>query len=369
MSMKALLRYLERDGASDRISAVVQVVGNTSLSSFGEFGVGEELVGKLILSPEEFFSLDMPAYCACVMNQIEKVAGKDGRGAHFQWAGVVHTNTGDPHVHILIHGIDSYGHRTHIPREQVGNLHLIATEVQDAMTGAVPLTLDIITERRAAEKSRKMPSTSAGNLDSQIANRAYDQTWDEFLLGITEMRRKAAHARLIHLQNLGLLDVGSDRKIKLVPDLQVQSERLFGELERIASTGCIRYSRSDALVPISLKSPPVTGVLTGIVDDHAKAQCWGIIETLKSVPYLVPIDAKDMRRMIELQQSGSFLRVLHGTVSPVPTPPKVLARKLRATGKLADAIRSDRPIDLEYFQLPEVQLTRNQPVQIHDRSY
>jgi hypothetical protein len=56
----------------------------------------------------------MPEFARGVMSQVEKEIG-----AGVEWVGVAHYNTGHPHVHVAMRGIDRQGREIRLPREFV----------------------------------------------------------------------------------------------------------------------------------------------------------------------------------------------------------------------------------------------------------
>ncbi|HEY7387196.1 MAG TPA: hypothetical protein VH640_01725 [Bryobacteraceae bacterium] len=75
---------------------------------------GDPRLWKIILSPEFGDKLDMQVFARSVMRQVEKE-----NGAGVDWVGVAHYNTGHPHVHVAMRGIDRRGREIRLPREFV----------------------------------------------------------------------------------------------------------------------------------------------------------------------------------------------------------------------------------------------------------
>jgi len=69
---------------------------------------------KIIVSPEFGEQLNMPQLARGVMAGVEKEIG-----AELEWVAVAHYNTGHPHVHIAMRGVDRQGGEVRLPREFV----------------------------------------------------------------------------------------------------------------------------------------------------------------------------------------------------------------------------------------------------------
>jgi type IV secretory pathway VirD2 relaxase len=69
---------------------------------------------KIILSPEFGDKLDMQCFAREVMARVEKEIGTG-----VEWVAVAHHNTGHPHIHVAMRGIDRYGREIRLPKEFV----------------------------------------------------------------------------------------------------------------------------------------------------------------------------------------------------------------------------------------------------------
>jgi hypothetical protein len=65
-------------------------------------------------SPEFGDQLDMQGFARGAMEQVEKEIG-----AEVEWVAVAHYNTGHPHVHVAMRGVDRHGQEIRLPREFV----------------------------------------------------------------------------------------------------------------------------------------------------------------------------------------------------------------------------------------------------------
>jgi type IV secretory pathway VirD2 relaxase len=77
---------------------------------------GDPRLWKIILSPEFGDKLHMQEFACGAMERVEKEIG-----AGVEWVAVAHYNTGHPHVHVAMRGIDRRGQEIRLPREFVKN--------------------------------------------------------------------------------------------------------------------------------------------------------------------------------------------------------------------------------------------------------
>jgi hypothetical protein len=119
-SPKAHLIYLQRDGAG-------QEHGQGELYNARETGLDRDAFlerceddrhhFRLIVSPEDGDKLqDLQAYTRDLMRQVEQ-----DLGTRLDWVAVDHHNTGHPHSHILIRGVDEDGKTLLIARDYMAH--------------------------------------------------------------------------------------------------------------------------------------------------------------------------------------------------------------------------------------------------------
>jgi type IV secretory pathway VirD2 relaxase len=75
---------------------------------------GDPRLWKVILSPEFGEKLDMQRLACGVMAGVEQEIGTS-----VEWVAVAHYNTGHPHVHIAMRGVDRRGQEIRLPKEFV----------------------------------------------------------------------------------------------------------------------------------------------------------------------------------------------------------------------------------------------------------
>ena len=103
---KAHLAYLERDGVK-RDGSPGQLYGRDASFDAEAFRApvqGEPRQFRFIVSPEDADLLDLREFTRQFMKQVEKDTGR-----RLDWAAVNHHNTDNPHVHIVVRGLDRDG--------------------------------------------------------------------------------------------------------------------------------------------------------------------------------------------------------------------------------------------------------------------
>ena len=108
---KAHLAYLERDGV-ERDGSPGRLYGpdeSFDAEAFRRPLDGEPRQFRFIVSPEDAHLLDLPGFTRQLMEQVEKDTGR-----RLEWAAVNHHNTDNPHVHVVVRGLDRDGDEVRI---------------------------------------------------------------------------------------------------------------------------------------------------------------------------------------------------------------------------------------------------------------
>src|ERR1700676_2785216 len=97
---------------------------------------GDERLFKIIVSPEFADYLNLRQHARDLMQRMER-----DLGTQLEWVAAVHHNTGHPHVHIAVRGVDGEGRPLRLPREYIreglrGRAEEIATEALGYRTPA-----------------------------------------------------------------------------------------------------------------------------------------------------------------------------------------------------------------------------------------
>ncbi len=145
--IKAHLSYLQREGVSQdgERGVLYGAAGEVKASEFLNRCEEDPHQFRVILSPERGEALDLTEYTRLWMAQVERDAG-----TKLDWVAVNHYNTDNPHVHVLIRGVDARGQELRFDREYLGHgMRHRAEELATAELG--PRTLDQVREARQRE--------------------------------------------------------------------------------------------------------------------------------------------------------------------------------------------------------------------------
>ena len=112
------LAYVERDGVEkDGTKGMLYgSEGAVDRKAFAEPRAGEKHQFRLIVSPEEAQDLDLTDYVRRYVARIERDLGRK-----LEWAAVNHFDTGHPHAHIVVRGIDYDGGEVRLDRSYVSH--------------------------------------------------------------------------------------------------------------------------------------------------------------------------------------------------------------------------------------------------------
>jgi type IV secretory pathway VirD2 relaxase len=171
--------YLERDGVTrdGRDAAMFDAAGDTAdRTAFTDRCADDRHHFRLIVSPEDAAELgDLRAYTRDLMRQLEA-----DLATPLDWVAVDHWNTDNPHIHILVRGVDGEGADLVIDRTYV------AEGIRGRASELATLELGPRNERAIdAAHAREVGAERWTGLDAELAARA-DET------GVVDLRPTAA---------------------------------------------------------------------------------------------------------------------------------------------------------------------------------
>ena len=290
------LRYIERDGVEkDGSKGVLYTAdGPARAEAFEEARAGEKHQFRLIVSPEDAGELDLTAYVRRLMAQVERDLGR-----RVEWAAVNHFDTGHPHAHVVVRGVDQEGRELRFDRAYISKgMRFRAQEIATEELGPRH-DLDV---RRA--HVREIAQERFTSLDREIERRAGGD-------GVVEIRApgwrgvidpSVLASRLEHLEGLRLARRVSPAGWSLVDGWQ-KTLRALGErgdiikrMHRAVSGDPARYhvvGVGEALPGWSEKAHVVTGRVAGKgLSDELKGVFYAVIETPTGRAYHVPMDGR-----------------------------------------------------------------------------
>jgi hypothetical protein len=180
---------------------------------------GDERFFKIIVSPEFADRLNLQQHTRELMQRMER-----DLGTQLEWIAAVHHNTGHPHVHIAVRGVDEKGMPLRLPREYIraglrGRAEEIATdslgyrspadahEAQRRETFQNRYTsLDRILQRSNGGSSSHFEVTSNPN-DASLSESA-------------QQLQRHLTARLMHLQTMGLAQLVAPHEWRVQADFE-----------------------------------------------------------------------------------------------------------------------------------------------------
>jgi type IV secretory pathway VirD2 relaxase len=216
------LAYIERDGVEQDGSKgrLFDRSGEVDRETFSVKIAGEKRQFRFIVAPEDGNELDLRAYTNQLMTRMEKDLGRELR-----WAAVCHYNTDNPHVHIVVRGVDARGAELRIDRGYISEgLRLRGQELATRELGPrtefeaqLQRSREATAERLTTIDRRIAPHLSReGSLDLRAVARA------------SGLSRPDALARLATLERLQLAERTSPTTWQLAEGWQ-ETLRQLGE--------------------------------------------------------------------------------------------------------------------------------------------
>ncbi|MEE3502971.1 DUF3363 domain-containing protein [Acidiphilium acidophilum] len=265
------LRYLQRDGVT-RDGAPGQLYSATADRADGpaflDRAEGDPRQFRLIVAPEDGTQLsDTRSFTRDLMHQVEQ-----DLATKLDWVAVDHFNTGHPHTHIVIRGVDDLGENLVIAGAYLA--HGIRERASELLT--IELGPETTVERQQ-KLSREIDQERLTRIDRALLREA-----QETIDGIVDMRPAtnanhtdlARHLRITRLQVLQRLGVAEETETgrwSLNPHME-QTLRQLGEQGDIIKTmhramASQKIERASEQIAIHGKdeaiADPITGRLLG----------------------------------------------------------------------------------------------------------
>ena len=268
----AHLRYLQRDGTT-REGAQGTLYGRDRDAidgrEFREAGVSDRHQFRFIVSPEDGAEYDdLKPLTRRLMAQVEQDLGTE-----LDWVAVDHFNTGHPHTHIVVRGVDAQGKDLIIARDY------LTTGIRERAAALIDLDLgprtmrDVETGLRAEIEAERLTSIDRSLLrdigDDRVVAANGRDAFDQTLRS----------GRLAKLVRLGLAEPLGAGRYRLAADLD-DTLRRMGErgdiirtMQRDFTRAALDRPASDRSIydPAAPDAPPLVGrvVARGLADEHA----------------------------------------------------------------------------------------------------
>ena len=281
-------RYLQRDhvgkdGAGGQFYSRNEAVENPAFEPGAQ---GEAHQFRFIISPADAHELELNGFTRELMQQMEKDLGRE-----IQWKAVNHYNTDNPHVHVIVRGIDRQGKELRIDPEYISTgLRFRAQEIATRELGVVPqweidqaIAKEIGIERFTSLDARLAKLEQNGRIDPG----SYPET------GGQRIAQGRLVSRLQVLERLGLAERDGGREWRMKPDwqqsLKAMGERaqIFQEVHREVGGDPARYRIFDSKV----HGEGIEGRLAakGLADELGD-RYYCIVETPKGNSFFVHLD-------------------------------------------------------------------------------
>ncbi len=286
---RAHLAYIERDGVERDGSQgrLFDANGEVGRAEVGAAVEGEKRQFRFIIAPEDGDELDLRDYTRRLVGRMEKDLGRGLR-----WAAVCHYNTDNPHVHLVVRGVDTRDREVRIDRTYLSeSLRLRAQELATNELGPRS-ELDV---RRQLE--REISQERLTTIDRRLAalstpDRLVRMTDIATAADARKISRPHAIARLDILERLHLAERVSSTSWRLEDGWQDTLQRLGdrgGIIKRMH--GALRRTQAAYRIFDTTSPTPIEGVVRhkGLHDEQTGAP-FVIVETARRDAHYVRVD-------------------------------------------------------------------------------
>ena len=275
----AHLRYIQRDGVSregERGQLYSAGQDRTEAKPFLERAEGDRHQFRFIVAPEDCVEYDdLKGFTRNLMGQMEK-----DLGTRLDWVAAEHFDTGHPHVHILIRGMDDRG------KDLIIAKNYMTIGIRERAVELVSFDLGPRTDLEIEQQLRReMTAERFTGLDKQLLNMEDNERIVSPLVNDTA-RQTLLTGRLKHLERLGLAEERGAGKWQLAEGMQDTLRRMgergdiiktlqrdLGERDIVRSPADYVIHASDNVVHERVTqnmNRPITGrvVIRGLSDEH-----------------------------------------------------------------------------------------------------
>lgn len=305
---QAHMRYIQRDGVTreGEPGALYGPGGEAADGkAFHKRSAGDRHQFRFIVSPEDGADYPSLRLLTCrLMTQME-----EDLGTRLDWVAVDHFNTGHPHVHIMLRGVDERGNDLVIARDY------LSTGMRERAAELVQLDLgprtDLEIDRRLGMEVEQERLTS---LDRHLIGAA-DEAGLVMAAAASPARQTLLAGRLRKLERLGLATEETPERWRLVGGLE-STLRQLGERGDIIKTMHREMTRANlhrAASELAVFDPGAAGNRAIV----GKVVARGLADELRDRHYLI-VDATDGRThyfdigkadAVEPLAAGSIVRV------------------------------------------------------------
>lgn len=345
---KAHAKYLERDGVGkdgEEPKSFNQKKTDVDLGEFIDRCKDDRHMFRVILSPEAGEELDLEKYTKDLMAQVES-----DLKTKLEWAAVAHYNTDNPHVHLMMRGVDRKGKDLFINKDyltrgirerarEIATNHIgprtqaqiqrgkereiLAERFTSLDRALVEKSEEIIqpnpsnANEHSTPSSEKTPSHSKSSATTTIKEstpnyQIIDMRPDHSNLGVKELQKRALLLRRLQaLETMGLAKNEGANQWKIPLDMKAQLKSLALQKDIIRRMYAAKQTNPRDWAHTGTKAPPL-GLLVGrgLSDDHKGIE-YLIVEAADGKVYHLDQakDAGDEERpnigdIVSIKQSG-----------------------------------------------------------------
>lgn len=206
---------------------------------------------RFIISPEDGSKIDLNQFTRDLMKSVEKDLQRP-----LEWAAVNHYNTDNPHVHVIVRGVDRNGKVVTINPEYIS--HGLRYRAQEIVTHELGIRSHV--ERRA-DMLKALPLERWTELDSTIRKIAGNDLSID-LSGYQGMNRTLLATRLDKLADCGVADKLGSQEWKMRPEWE-KTLREYGKRSDILRT--IHKAANGDQQKYRINDIPKTGIMGKVI--------------------------------------------------------------------------------------------------------
>jgi type IV secretory pathway VirD2 relaxase len=317
---------VERDGSAGRLYGADEIVERAGLV---DAIPGERHQFRFIVSPED--DVDLTQFTRDLMRNVERDIG-----LRLEWGAVNHYNTDNPHVHVVVRGVDRDGHEVWIDRAYISERmrwraqHILTDELGQRPRHEIDRQLD-----------REIGQVRPTSIDRGLARVLEpDHTIDLARLSkvADEPERRRLVGRLQTLETLKLAERTARGAWRLDPGWQTALREL-GERQEVINR--LRTVMGDAgnpelfeIIDARSERAPIEGVLRKKgLHDELRGGGYAVVETQRGQAAYVRLDLVTADKLVE----GSMVRVAVETQKWSKPMDRVLQQVARESGGVYDA--------------------------------
>lgn len=298
------LDYIERDGVEEDGSP-----GRLYSARTGD--VRPQLIAdaaaeahqfRFIVSPEDGADVDLTAFTRDLMAQMERDTGR-----RLVWGAVNHHDTDNPHVHIVLRGVDAAGAPLRIERAYISER--MRWQAQHLVTRELGQRTDLDIARQLNREVRQERFTGLDRRLAQVMSR--DRFVDTRRLSLTLDRTTRARfiARLTILTQFGLATKPTSGTWQLVEGWET-GLRALGDRGDIIKRMHAALGRQPAPGQLSIVEGSSAQPIEGIVrrkglHDELTGELYAVVETLNGRAHYLRVEAD----VAESFREGQLVRV------------------------------------------------------------